>query len=89
MITNCSVQQFSFLQLFLIFVKENGLYFMTKKIKSYTEAELIKMFGLERLGSNDAHPLMQEWTHTSTELNAAEQYFFDDITDGIVEKVVG
>jgi hypothetical protein len=62
---------------------------MAKKIKSYTEAELIKMFNLTRLGGNNAYPLMQEWTNTSTELNAAEQYFFDDITDGIVEKVVG
>lgn len=62
---------------------------MSRKLKSYTEAELIKMFGLSRFGGNTAHPLMQELTDTSTTLNAGEQYLFDDITESLVEQVVG
>jgi len=31
---------------------------MAKKIKKYDEAEIIKIFGLNRLAGNDAHPLM-------------------------------
>ncbi len=62
---------------------------MAKKIKQYDEAQIIKMFGLERLGGNDAHPLMQEWTNTSTTLHAGEQYLFDYITDNLINKIVG
>ena len=62
---------------------------MSKKIKSYTEAELIKMFGLTRLGGNDAHPLMKEWTSTDASLSAGEQYLFDYITDDLINRIAG
>jgi hypothetical protein len=35
---------------------------MAKKIKSYSEVELIDMFGLNRLWGNDEFALMKEWT---------------------------
>ena len=62
---------------------------MAKKVKSYDEGELIKMFGLTRFAGNDATALMQEWTHTTTTLNDAEQYFFDDITENLLSQIVG
>lgn len=62
---------------------------MAKKIKSYTEAQLIEMFGLERLAGNDKHPLMQELTYTSTTLNDGEQYMFDLISEDLVSQISG
>jgi hypothetical protein len=62
---------------------------MAKKIKVYGEAELIKMFGLTRLGGNAAHPLMQEWTTAQATLHAGEQYLYDYITDNLINKIVG
>lgn len=62
---------------------------MPKKIKSYNEAELIKMYGLKRIGGNDKSPLMQEWTHTSTTLNDGEQYLFDLIRENLSNQIVG
>jgi hypothetical protein len=62
---------------------------MAKKIKSYSEAELIKMFGLERRVGNNEHPLMEEWTTTSTELNSGEQYLFDEITRNLISQIDG
>jgi hypothetical protein len=62
---------------------------MARKIKSYSEAELIKMFGLERRKGNDQHPLMLEWTDVSTTLNAGEQYLFDEITRNLLEQIDG
>jgi hypothetical protein len=54
---------------------------MAKKVKSYDEAELIKMFGLTRLVGNDSCLLMRELTNTTTTLNEGEQYLFDRITE--------
>jgi hypothetical protein len=34
---------------------------MARKIKQYSEANLIKLFDLESLIGNNVHPLMQEW----------------------------
>ncbi len=62
---------------------------MAKKIKSYTEAEIIKMFGLERLAGNNAHHLMQDWTNTSTKLNDWEMALFEDTYEGMPEKITG
>ena len=62
---------------------------MANKIKSYDEGELIKMFGLTRLAGNNVTPLMYEWTNTTTTLNDAEQYFFDDITENLLSQIVG
>jgi hypothetical protein len=62
---------------------------MAKKIKQYDEAEIIKMFNLERLGGNDQHPLMSEWTNVSATLSSGEQYLFDYITDNLLNKITG
>ncbi len=62
---------------------------MAKKIKKYDEAEIIKMFGLNRLAGNNAHPLMKEWTEVNTTLNNGEQYLFDLITKDLLSKIVG
>ena len=62
---------------------------MAIKVKSYSEAELIKMFQLRRLAGNHAHPLMQELTDTSTILNDGEQYIFDDISENLLTQIVG
>lgn len=62
---------------------------MAKKIKSYSEAELIEMFGLERRVGNQEHPLMHEWTNVSTTLNAGEQYLFDEISKNLLSQIDG
>ena len=62
---------------------------MAKKIKSYDEGELIKMFGLTRLAGNDATPTMHEWMQATAVLNDAEKYFFDDITENLLNQIVG
>ena len=62
---------------------------MPKKIKSYDEAELIGMFGLQRTAGNLATPLMAEWTGTSTTLIEAEAYFFDLISKDLINQIVG
>lgn len=62
---------------------------MANKVKSYDEGELIKMFGLTRIAGNNASPLMYEWTNTSTTLNVGEQYLFDDITENLINQIVG
>jgi hypothetical protein len=62
---------------------------MAKKVKSYTEAELIKMFGLKRIVGNEATPLMTEWTDTTTTMNIGEQYLFDLITENLNSQIVG
>jgi hypothetical protein len=62
---------------------------MANKIKSYDEGELIKMFGLTRLAGNNATSIMAEWMNTTTTLNDAEQYLFDDITENLLNQIVG
>lgn len=62
---------------------------MGKKVKAYDEAEIIKMFGLERLAGNKAIPLMKEWTETSATLNDGETYLFNLITENLANKIVG
>ncbi len=62
---------------------------MAKKVKSYSEAELIKMYGLKRLVGNEATPLMSAWTNTTTTLNVGEQYLFDLITENLNSQIVG
>ena len=51
---------------------------MAKKLKQYTEAELIKMFGLERINEYYT-PLMQEWLDCTTTLSSDQQILFDRI----------
>jgi len=62
---------------------------MAKKTKSYTEAQLIEMFDLERLKGNDEHALMKEWTGTQTQLLDWEKSLFDDITKDLAKKIDG
>jgi hypothetical protein len=62
---------------------------MSKKIKQYSEAELIKLFNLKRLVGNQAHPLLTEWLNCETQLNANEQYIFDMILADAHEKIDG
>lgn len=62
---------------------------MAKKAKQYGEAELIKMFQLKRLVGNEVHPLMAEWTNTSTELSSGEQYLFDEISTNLLSQIAG
>ncbi|TAF67377.1 MAG: hypothetical protein EAZ55_03410 [Cytophagales bacterium] len=70
--------------------KQNPKAMAKKKAKIYDEAELIEIFGLERLGGNDAHPLMKEWTQISAAtLIPSEEYLFDYITEDLVNKIVG
>jgi hypothetical protein len=52
---------------------------MAKKVKQYTEAELIKFFGLTRISHSENSLLLQEWLNAQTTLNAGEQYIFDMI----------
>lgn len=61
-----------------------------KKIKSYSEAELIEMFNLENRAGNDAHPLMQAWTSVPTPiLDAADQKILTIITHDLQRKIMG
>jgi hypothetical protein len=62
---------------------------MAKKIKTYSEAELIKLFGLTRLVGNHSFPLMEQWTNTNTTLNEHEQYLFDIIIQDAFENIAG
>ena len=62
---------------------------MARKIKNYDEAEIIKMFGLERLVGNTKHPLMSEWTTTSADLIDAEVYLFNYITENLAHRIAG
>jgi hypothetical protein len=66
---------------------------MAKRIqnedKSYSQAELIGVFNLERLTGNEKHPLMKEWITCSVALNANEQYLFDIILANSAEKIDG
>jgi hypothetical protein len=62
---------------------------MARKIKNYTEADLIELFSLTRLVGNEAHPLMQEWTATTATLNPLEQSLFEDIFKRVVKQISG
>jgi hypothetical protein len=62
---------------------------MAKKVKSYDEAEIIKMFGLKRLVGNTTTPLMEEWTSATTELNDWETKMFEAITLNLNSQIAG
>ena len=62
---------------------------MAKKIRQFSEAELIELFGLTRLVGNQRLPLLQEWLDTSTTLTEAEQLLFDDIYENAVQNIGG
>ncbi len=61
---------------------------MAKKLKQYSEAELIKLFDLRRLVGNKAHPLVNEWlTVSDTVLSHSEQEIFADILNDAVQNI--
>ena len=62
---------------------------MAKKVKSYTETELIKMFGLKRLSGNKKYPLMHEWTTFSFDFTPSEQEQFDEIYENAERNIIG
>jgi hypothetical protein len=61
---------------------------MARKIKQYSEAELIKLFDLRRLIGNQAHPLLTEWlTISDIALSNNEQETFEDILKDAVRNI--
>lgn len=61
---------------------------MAKKLKSYREAELIKLFDLKRLVGNKSHPLLEEWTAISEiSLSLSEQEIFDSILEEAIQNI--
>ncbi len=61
---------------------------MAKRIKSYTEVELIKLFKLQRLIGTDAHPLMQEWlSPVEINLTVGEQEIFTAILEDAIQNI--
>jgi hypothetical protein len=63
---------------------------MDKKIKAYSEAELITQFGLKRLVGNKSFALMDEWTSKGlVTLSASEQELFDDILENAQQNIAG
>jgi hypothetical protein len=63
---------------------------MAKKIKSYSETELIKMFSLTRLSGKDAFPLLSTWLNNATStLDSNEMAFFEDTYQNAKENIIG
>jgi hypothetical protein len=63
---------------------------MAKRIKSYSEVELIDMFGLTRLSGNDVFPLLSVWiNNASSNLDDNEMKFFEYIYQKGKENIVG
>ncbi len=61
---------------------------MAKKFKSYSEAELIKLFNLKRLVGNHSHPLLQEWLmNFEISLTNTEQDIFDAILEDAIQNI--
>jgi hypothetical protein len=58
------------------------------KKQKYSEADLIKMFHLNRFSGKNSHLLMHTWTDVTTTLSPPEQYLFDEIFDGLAKKIV-
>lgn len=62
---------------------------MTKRIKKYSEAQLIDTFKLTRLVGNQSSVLLQNWLNAQTSLNAGEQYLFDLIFADACQNIDG
>ncbi len=61
---------------------------MAKKIKPYKEFDLIRLFDLQRLVGNQAHPLLQEWMSVSDiTLTISEQETFDAILEDAMQNI--
>ena len=61
---------------------------MTKKIQSYTEAEMIGMFGLTRVVGNAAHALMTQWLTATASLSIGEQELFEIIFNDVQANII-
>lgn len=59
------------------------------KEKQYKEAELIILFGLNRVIGNDSSPLLQEWTQAETVLSESETVLFSDIYEEARQNIAG
>jgi hypothetical protein len=63
---------------------------MAKKIKSYSEVELIDIFGLTDLIGNDAFPLLTKWVEVPPpNLDAGELALFDNIFQNAKRNIKG
>ncbi len=62
---------------------------MTKRIKQYSEAQLIDTFKLTRLVGNQSSALMKTWLDCETTLNDGEQYLFDLIFNDACQNIDG
>lgn len=62
---------------------------MAKRIKQYSEAQLIDTFKLTRLVSGQCSEAMQTWLTCETNLNAGEQYLFDLIFADACQNIDG
>ncbi len=62
---------------------------MARKIKSYSEVELIDMFGLTRLLGNHKFALMKDWLTSNIQLSTLEQELFDDIYNNTLKNIIG
>lgn len=60
---------------------------MAKRIKKYSEAQLIDIFQLTRLVGNQSSMLMQSWLDCETTLNHIEQYLFDVIFEDAYQNI--
>jgi hypothetical protein len=61
---------------------------MAKRIKSYSEVELIKLFKLQRLIGNEAHSLMQEWlVPAEVNLTVGESEIFNAILEDAIQNI--
>jgi hypothetical protein len=63
---------------------------MAKRIKSYSETELIDIFGLTRLEGNDVFPLLSTWlNNANSTLDSNEMAFFEETYQNAKENIIG
>lgn len=63
---------------------------MVKKIKIYSEAELIQLFDLNRLLGNEQHPTIKYWTNVANPLlSIGETEWFEQILEDAQKNLVG
>lgn len=62
---------------------------MGKKSKSYTEAELIDVFGLERKIDDGNNPAMNEWLNGRAVLSSFEEVLFEEIYENARQHIAG
>ena len=63
---------------------------MVRKSKNYSEAELIKTFGLERHVGNESNNLLIEWTSANeVDFSLVEQTLFEEILSNAIQHIGG